>query len=212
MSALFISVNSHTQHKAGRPSLRCPKCKQVGIFDHFDNVPDLVKQGKPPYFFIQRRCPNETCLTHVFVVLDERQTVVRSYPSERVDFDVTNIPSRIANSLEEAITCYAEEAYVASAIMIRRTLEELCEDKSAKGSNLKERIASLRANVVLPEELFAAMDDLRLLGNDAAHIEAKVFDSVGTDEVEIGLLLTKEILKSVYQLDDLVKRLQSLKK
>ena len=96
--------------------------------------------------------------------------------------------------------------------MIRRTLEELCEDKGANGANLKERIAALRANVVLPSELFAAMDELRLLGNDAAHIEAKVYDSIGKEEVDLGLLLTKEILKAVYQLDDLVKRLQALKK
>lgn len=193
--------------------MRCPNCKQVGVFDIFSNITDMQKTGTPPHpYFCQRCCPNPDCRTHVFFVLDAGQKVLRTYPAERVDFDPKNVPARIVSTLEEAITCGAEEAYVACAIMIRRTLEELCEDKAAKGANLKERIAALRSNVVLPNELFAAMDELRLLGNDAAHIEAKIFDSIGKDEVELGLLLTKEILKAVYQLDDLVKRLQALKK
>lgn len=212
MSALFISVPQTTHAEAGRPSIRCPKCKQIGVLERFDNVVDLVKATAPQHFFLQRRCPNRECLTHIFLVLDARQAVLRSYPAERADFDSKNVPTRIANSLNEAITCAAEGAYVAAAIMIRRTLEELCEEKSAKGNNLKDRIAALRSNVVLPDELFAAMDELRLLGNDAAHIEAKIFDQIGTEEIELGLLLTKEILKAVYQLDDLLKRLQALKK
>jgi hypothetical protein len=65
--------------------------------------------------------------------------------------------------------------------------------------------------VVLPNVLFQAMDELRLLGNDAAHIEAKVFDQIGKAEIEAAIELTKEILKGVYQLDSLVKKLQALK-
>jgi hypothetical protein len=111
----------------------------------------------------------------------------------------------------EAITCHAEECYVAAAIMIRRCLEELCENRGARGATLKDRIASLRTAVVLPDVLFEAMDELRLLGNDAAHIEAKIFDQVGKTEVEAAIAVTKEILKAVYQLDDLVAKLRALK-
>jgi hypothetical protein len=39
------------------------------------------------------------------------------------------------------------------------------------------------------------LDDLRLLGNDAAHIESKEFDAIGQEEVEIGIEFTKEVLK-----------------
>jgi Domain of unknown function (DUF4145) len=212
MPTSFFLIRGHGNNRGGRPSLRCPKCRQVGVFEHFENVSDLMSQEKEPKWFCSRRCPNDNCLTHVFFVLDQRLNVIRSYPAERIDFDATNVPTRISATLEEAISCSSEGAFVAAAIMIRRTLEELCEDKSAKGSNLKERIAALRSNVVLPAELFVAMDELRLLGNDAAHIEAKVYDSIGKEEVDLGLLLTKEILKAVYQLDELVKRLQALKK
>ena len=114
--------------------------------------------------------------------------------------------------MSEAVTCHAEKCYVAAGMMIRRCLEEVCEDRGATGPDLKARIQGLRAKVVLPDELFQAMDDLRLLGNDAAHVEAKTYDFIGQEEVELGITLTKEILKALYQLDDLVSRLRALKK
>jgi hypothetical protein len=38
---------------------------------------------------------------------------------------------------------------------------------------------------VLPEPLFEAMNELKALGNDAAHIEAKAYDNIGADERRI---------------------------
>jgi hypothetical protein len=194
-------------------SIRCPACRKMGILELVPGVPDVhfnvTVLGAGP-----RKCPNPECECFIFIIyrLDESRSVIRSYPSERVDFDSSNIPLQITKTLEEALTCHAEGCFTAAAIMIRRTLEELCEDKKATGKNLKDRIASLKTSVILPPELFDALDELRLLGNDAAHIEAKTFDNIGKDEIDAGLLLTKEILKAVYQLDSLVAQLRALKK
>jgi hypothetical protein len=129
-----------------------------------------------------------------------------------VDFDSSNIPTRIAASLREAINCYAIDCFVAAAIMVRKTLEELCQDRSAEGRNLRERIRSLQAKVILPQELLDGLDDLRLLGNDAAHLESKEFEKIGVEEVGAAIEFTKEVLKAVFQYSTLLKRLQSLKK
>jgi hypothetical protein len=51
-----------------------------------------------------------------------------------------------------------------------------------------------------------------LLGNDAAHIESQEFNTVGKEEVEIGIQFTKEVLKAVFQYSDLLAKLRSLKK
>jgi len=91
------------------------------------------------------------------------------YPKSRIDFNTENIPDQIRSTFVEAVTCHSEQCYAASAIMVRRTLEELCENKSCMGGNLQKRIEALKVNVVLPKELFEALDELRLLGNDAAH-------------------------------------------
>jgi hypothetical protein len=209
---LDIKIPHYQTGGGTRPSLRCPSCRQIGTFEPLNNIPDVQVPGSLALWLGQKRCPNTKCFAHVFVVLNPAQMVLRSYPAERIDFDSANIPPAIVRSLEEALTCHAEECFVASAIMVRRTLEEVCQDKAAQGANLRDRIGALRSKVVLPGELFSAMDELRILGNDAAHIEAKSYNGIGKEEMDVAIALTKEILKAVYQLDNLVKRLQALKK
>ena len=46
-------------------------------------------------------------------------------------------------------------------------------------ATISERITALGTKVVLPTELLQGLDDLRLLGNDAAHIENRDYDQVG---------------------------------
>jgi len=96
--------------------------------------------------------------------------------------------------------------------MVRKTLEELCHERKATGSNLRERLRDLGTKIVVPQELLEGLDDLRLLGNDAAHIESQEFNSVGKEEVEIGIQFAKEVLKAVFQYSDLLTKLRSLKK
>src|SRR3989442_4045054 len=107
--------------------------------------------------------------------------------------------------------CHANQCFVASAMMVRKTLEELCEERGAKGVNLQDRIKALRGVVVLPKELLDGVDDLRLLGNDAAHIESREYEQIGHEEVEVGIEFAKELLKAVYQMSALLERLRGLK-
>ena len=62
---------------------------------------------------------------------------------------------------------------------------------------------------MLPEPLFEAMNELKALGNDAAHVEAKVYDNIGADEAQDSIELAKEIVKALYQLKGLIARLQA---
>ena len=126
--------------------------------------------------------------------------------------DPSNIPDPIAASLEEAIKCHSIQCYKAAALMVRRVLEELCEDRAATGGDLKARIAALSQTVVIPHELLKAADHLRLLGNDAAHIEAKTYQTIGEQEVRIAIELTKELLKGAYQYKGLLDQLTALQK
>lgn len=192
----------------GPVSMRCPGCRQQGTFHSIPGVADI---GEGPNIFGQRLCPNPNCKTHVFVVHQSGRLVV-AYPAERIDFDTTEIPENVVEALEEAITCHATRCFTAAAIMVRKTLEELCRDRDAKGATLKARINSLGTKVVLPQELLDALDELRLLGNDAAHIESQEYDQVGQEEVEVGIMVAKEVLKAVYQYSAIVGRLRALKK
>ena len=56
------------------------------------------------------------------------------------------------------------------------------------------------------------MDELKALGNDAAHIEAKAFEVVDEEESRLSIELAQEILKARYQHKSLVERLRARKR
>jgi len=207
---MLVKILNENRGAGRNLSIRCPGCGQLGTFEPLKELPDIFS---PPSLWLgQRMCPYPECRTHVFCIYESNGKILRTYPPQRIDFDPKGIPEPIVKTFTEALSCHAENIHVAAAIMIRRTLEELCENKNANGDSLQKRIAALQSIVILPKELFVALDDLRLLGNDAAHIESKTFNSIGQSEIEIAIELTKEILKAVFQLDDLLTRLRSLKK
>ncbi|MFH1797612.1 MAG: DUF4145 domain-containing protein [Pseudomonadota bacterium] len=200
-------------------NVRCPACHHVGAFPGI-KASDIVwtklvrtasgVKATESCRVGMRQCPNESCRSVIFYA--ERDGSRVTFPPEVIDFDAANLPPDILSSLEEAIKCHAAGCYRASALMVRRTLEELCDDKAAKGKDLKLRIAALSSVALLPTDLLTAADELRILGNDAAHIEAKDYDAIGKEESELAIELTKELLKAVYQYTSLVQRLTALKK
>lgn len=193
-------------------SLRCPGCRQIGTFQPFSGVNDLTLPNDQKVLG-QRQCPNSNCKAQVFFVYCSKSNrLVAAYPPELIDFDSTNIPDQVGSSLQEAIACHASGCFRACALMVRRTLEELCRDRKAQGENLKARVKNLRNFVILPDDLLNGLDELRLLGNDAAHVESQDYNNIGQAEVELGISVAKEVLKAVYQYSALVKKLQSLKK
>jgi uncharacterized protein DUF4145 len=207
---IFKIANSAGQNPAVTVvRLRCPGCRQRGTFEVL-STSDILVHSDGAVIGV-RRCPDPACYTLVFFVWKQGQ-VVDSYPAETIDFDATNVPVPVQSALEEAIKSHAQRCFVASAIMVRKTLEELCTDKGAAGPNLKERIKALGTKAVLPAELLEGLDDLRLLGNDATHIESREYEKVGQEEAEIGIEFTKEVLKAVYQYSALLNRLRALKK
>ena len=195
-------------HPHIRAAIRCPHCGKEAVMEPLGQYDYAVGDG---YVCGQRRCPNPQCHGHLFVVFHDSKVVV-AYPQIRVDFAPENIPYEVQKTFEEAISCHAVGCYIASAIMIRRTLAAVCAERQAKGSNLKERISDLRSKIVIPDELLDAMDELRILGNDAAHIEAKAYEDISEEEVTVAIQFTKEILKSLYQYSSLLSKLRSLKK
>lgn len=191
-------------------SLQCPHCGHYGTFHSLSK--DIKINVNPSYVFGQRKCPRPDCSGHIFFISKSNGEIVRCYPPRVISFDKENIPERILNAMEEAIKCHAEECFIASAIMVRKTLEEICADRGAEGPNLYRRLQDLSTRIVIPNELVEAMNELRLLGNDAAHIEARTFEEVGVNEIQISIEFTKEILKAIYQYESLLGRLRSLKR
>jgi len=208
---MIIQVNNIQRTNFGNIGLRCPRCGRDGTFMSIGNGDDLSLNDEVAVG--HRICPNPKCNAYVLVLYSEySQEVITTFPAERIDFDTTNIPEGIKKVLDEAISCHSISSFTASAIMIRRTLEEICKDKGATGKNLKEKIKSLSQKIIIPQELISGMDELRLLGNDAAHVEANVFEHIGETELKVAINFTKEIIKAIYQYSSLLAELKELKK
>jgi Domain of unknown function (DUF4145) len=190
--------------------MRCPACNKETVFLPIAGFND-VAPTQDVHVAGYRSCSNQDCLAILFVVLRQNQLVV-SYPAPGVDFNAERIPPSIAASMNEALICFRNDCYKAAAMLVRRTLEELCAHSSATGNNLKERLAALGKLVVLPVALLEALQDVRLLGNDAAHIEAKTYDDIGKAEVEASISVAHLVLANLFQTDLVVERLRALKK
>ena len=196
---MILKIHPGAGGNGSKISLRCPSCKQLGIFDPVGSDQDAEEPfgNRVRHVAIgHRRCPNLHCSRHVFVAL-AGQSILASYPPERIDFDSTDLPPAVVSTLEEAITCHANQCFIAAAMLLRKTLEHLCDDRGAKGNNLKERIRALATTIVLPKELLDGVDDIRLLGNDAAHIESRDYENIGKDELEIAIDFAKEVLTRI---------------
>ncbi|WP_111956532.1 DUF4145 domain-containing protein [Chryseobacterium lathyri] len=195
-------------------SLKCPHCGHYGTFQSLVHGPHdilTVDNFSDKYYLGIRRCPRNECNGHLFFIMNNFSDLIFTSPSDTIPFDQENIPSNIAEAFREAIICHSNNCFIASAIMIRKTLEEICEEREAEGKNLFVRLKDLGTKILIPKELIDAMDELRLLGNDATHIEAQTFNEIGKNEIEISIEFTKEILKAVYQYESLLSKLRNLK-
>jgi hypothetical protein len=205
----------HRQFQPKPVQMRCPYCRKEGTFDVRTGDLEITLIGNQPTGDVtgERLCPNPTCRGLVYVVYTyATEEIVVSYPPELIDFDATNLPSEVSKPLEEAVACHAQQCYPASAVMARRTLECICEDQGAKGKDLYARIEALAETVVLPAGMIDALHNLRLLGNDAVHVEARVFAEVGKAEAEAAINVTKMIIQAAYQMESLLSELEALKR
>lgn len=189
----------------------CPHCGKSGTFD---SVQANDIQSNTHILGI-RRCPNPDCRDAIFFIKGNIQgnySELLIYPSSKITFSTEGIPEKVLRAFDEAITCHSNKCFIASAIMLRKTLEEICDNQGASGKTLYNRLEALSSIIIVPKQLIEATHELRLLGNDAAHLEAQTYEEIGQQEIEISIEFTKEILKAVYQYEGLIGKLRGLKK
>lgn len=195
--------------------IRCPHCLILGSFPaatrtiSFSKAALQTSKSRSIAVFASIRvCPNPSCKGIVFALSNGSEKFL-TLPKETLDFNTENIPDPLVRSLKEAIICHANGAYRASSMMVRRVLEELCDDCGATGKTLHDRLRALRSQIILPDELFDAMDELKAMGNDAAHIEAKAYKSIDDEEAQISIEIAQEILKARYQHKSLLDKIRA---
>ena len=209
-----MNVRMDGAQKVGQTTvvLTCPSCNKEGTFDSFADFSDFGIVPDQVIFHLGiRRCPNPECHQAVFIALDRDANVVHQHPAPRPAIDTKGVPTKIETLWNEAMDCFANQCYRASAMMLRRVVEEVCEHESAKGDTLVDRLKALSAKVVLSPSLLDAATELRLLRNDAAHVKAKAYTDIGEKEIAVSISLLSEILRAIYHHQQLLTQLQSLR-
>lgn len=93
----------------------------------------------------------------------------RVYPRDERRHLGVAVPKSIRSAFDEAVICFNAQAFTASAIMCRKTLEGLCDAHGAKTGNLAKRLGKLRDDGIIESRLFEWAEELRVSGNKAAH-------------------------------------------
>jgi hypothetical protein len=80
-----------------------------------------------------------------------------------------NIPALIRRPHESAVSCFETANYEPCIIMCRKALEAVCQVLGESNGTLQARLRRLRDAGVVEARLCDWADELRMVGNDAAH-------------------------------------------
>lgn len=160
-----------------------------------------------------RFCPNPSCGSPIFFVLDDfSHQLLETWPPRQVAVRIpTSVPLAVRAPVEEAQRCYQAGCYQATAMMVRKAIENLCNENGAKQGSLSQRIDQLGSLMMLRPELLDALHEIRYLGNDAAHVTAHSFDQIGARESGLGLQIAVYLLEFVYRGVELTAELRALR-
>lgn len=126
------------------------------------------------------------------LVMDNGEII---YPVESPCPTDENIPVEIRQDLDEAKRCLQTDAFRATAVMARRSIQACEIDKGAKKDKLAEQISELAASGVITKDVKEWADLVRWVGNDGAHPGGQPVTKEDAEEI---LNLAEQLLHVVY--------------
>lgn len=124
-------------------------------------------EGPPtPVTYLGFACSTCNDLSLYLIIDDDDDTMRLEYPKSHIL--EASIPLPIRKNYAEA-KLLQKRSPNAFAVMIRRSLEALCDDKNVRSGTLRDRLKALTESKEMPPILAEASSALRLLGNAGAH-------------------------------------------
>ena len=193
--------------------LECKHCsamvEALEIATHFKEWHD--DENEPPEKWTLAICPR--CKRPLLASQSDygggfdADTPVRVYPvpDRRLG---SAVPKTIRAAFGEAIVCFKAKAYTASAIMCRKTLEGLCAEHKVEERNLSLSLKKLKETGVIEARLFEWAEELRTLGNEAAH---DVSSTISRQDAADILEFTEALAEYVFTYRDKFERFKKRK-
>ncbi len=114
------------------------------------------------------------------------------------DRERKDLPPLVAESYREARVCAHGGVHIATAVMVRRTLEAVTKSFDPAAKNLHAGLRAMREQGVISEELFQWGDHLRFLGNIGAH--PREGESVSERDAVDAMQFLEAIVETIYVL------------
>ncbi|WP_437894270.1 DUF4145 domain-containing protein [Sorangium sp. So ce124] len=108
-----------------------------------------------------------------------------------------DLPAKVNESYQEAIRCQSAGAWIATAVMVRRTLEAIGREFDPKSKRLVDGLKSMREQGAISDELLQWGEELRFLGNIGAH---PTDDIVTSQDAEDAVEFVSAIIETIYHL------------
>lgn len=106
------------------------------------------------------------------------------------------VPTAIASAFEEAVVAHSANCPRACAVMARRTLEAIADDKGQTTGTLAKRLEALSQAGLLHPALVGWAREVRLVGNTGAHFDP--IDDVSKEDAAQLVRFTSELLRFLY--------------
>jgi len=106
----------------------------------------------------------------------------------------------VLRSLQDAIRCFNSGVPRAALVMVRLALESACDDLSAKGDKLFQKVNNLADTGVFDKGMVHAATAMRLFGNDGAHSGDDLSDENAESMAEYALKMAIDLIRKVTKL------------
>lgn len=141
------------------------------------------------------RCGSPGILDEFQRYLDGPETS-QLYPSSRTVS--SPLPPKVRESYEEAIRCEQAGVPIATAVMVRRTLEAIGRSFSPSSRTLYQGLERMAESGAISAEMKEWGDALRFLGNISAHPADD--DAVTREEAREAMEFLDAIVETIYRL------------
>jgi len=151
-------------------SIYCPKCRCHTNLIHRAGYRTVPLHGGLYTYYAVEECNN--CQQHFLTERSDSQygEILSIYPNELPKPVNDLVIDSVKKDFEEALLCQSVGAYRGAAVLARRAVQLICLDKGAKkDKKLYEQIKGLFDNNIITQDIKDWADEVRYIGNDAAH-------------------------------------------
>jgi hypothetical protein len=171
--------------------IECPFCGERGKFETVFQAQKKKPNARKALNFDTLKCVN--CAGYVQVLWSAsehgprqglHESRVQPWPLHVSD-PPEHWPPDVRRGWLQAHKSLLHEIWDAAAVMARGALQAALRERGAQGRNLKEEIRDLASGGILPPLMSEWSDEVRLLGNDAAHADPQSDGVDATDARDV---------------------------